>query len=435
MFKSVGKRIPKYDGIGHVTGKTQYVSDVKMPGMLVCKTLRCPYHRARINSIDTSKAKALKGVYAVITKADVPHNLFAMVPDHHVLAEEITRYKGQNIAAVAAVDKETALEALSKIEIDMEELPYVIDPVEAMKDDAPKVRPEGNVHLFDGVSTVRKIRRGNIEEGFAEADYIVESTYRTPVQEHAPLETSCSVAYLDSSGKMVIHSKTQGLFFSQGDLANVLQLPLNKLKLVGGTIGGAFGAMNSIHTDHIAGVLALITNKPVRFQLTREEEMLYSTIRAPWIFTFKDGIRKDGVITARQIDILHNCGGYTELGLYAVEKNANFAAGANYIKNLAVNSTMVYTNNMPSGSMRGFGINIGQYADQVQINKLAEKVGISPYEIRFINAFIENDANHVGNPLVAVSGIETLQKAAAMAGEQLPDQYLKMSSRQGGNIR
>ncbi|MBG0764177.1 MAG: xanthine dehydrogenase family protein molybdopterin-binding subunit, partial [Tissierellales bacterium] len=423
MFKSVGKRVKKYDGEGLVTGKLQYVSDIKMPGMLVCKTLRSPYHRAKLNNVDISEALKVPGVHAVITKDDVPHNRFGMVPDHHLLAEELIRYKGQNIAAVAAVDKKTALEAISKIKLDIEELPFVIDPQEALKPDAPKVRPEGNLHLFDGESEVRKIRKGDIEKGFKEADIIVEGTYTTPSQEHAPLETCASVAYVDESGKLVIHSKTQGLYFTQGDLANAFKLPLNKLKFVGGTIGGAFGAMNSIHTDHIAGILALKTGKPVKFQLTREEEMMYTTIRSPWIFKFKDGVTKDGKITAREIDVLHDCGSFTELGLYAVEKNANMIAGATKIDNLAVNSRMVYTNKMQSGSMRGFGVNVGQFADQVHTEKLAKAVGMHPIEFRLKNSFKENDINHVGNELQAVSAIETLKFVAEMAGEEISEEY------------
>lgn len=429
MHKSVGKRVKKYDGEGHVTGKLQYVSDITMPGMLVCKTLRSPYHRAKLNSVDVSEALKIPGVYAVITKDQVPHNLFGMVPDHHVLAEELIRYKGQNIAAVAAINKEVALEALGKIKLDIEELPFVIDPVEATRPDAPKVRPEGNMHMFDGTSEYRKIRKGNIEKGFEEADYIVEGTYTTPSQEHSPIETCSSIAYMDEAGKLVIHSKSQGIYFTQGDLANVFQLPLNKLKFIGGTIGGAFGGMNSVHTDHIAGLLALATGKPVKFQLTREEEMLYSTIRSPWVFKFKDGVKKDGTITARKIDVLHDCGAYTELGLYAVEKNANMVAGAIKVDNLEVNSRMVYTNKMPSGSMRGFGVNVGQFADQVQIDKLARKIGMHPIEFRLKNAFKENDSNHVGNQLVAVSEIETLKIVAEMAGESISPEYANMSSR------
>ena len=200
MFESVGKRVPKYDGIGHVTGKTLYVSDLKMPGTLTAKTLRCPYHRARIRSIDTSEALKVKGVSAVITKDDLSYNLFSMGGDHHVLAEEITRYKGQNIAAAAAVDKPTALLALSKIKLDIEELPFVIDAEEAIKEDAVQIRPEGNNHVFENGTFIRKIRRGDVEAGFKQADFIVEGRYTTPGQEHAQLETCATLAYVDGNG-------------------------------------------------------------------------------------------------------------------------------------------------------------------------------------------------------------------------------------------
>ncbi len=184
-----------------------------------------------------------------------------------------------------------------------------------------------------------------------------------------------------------------------------------------------------MHTDHIAGLLALVTGKPVHFELTRSEEIQFTTIRCPWIFKIKDGVTKEGVIVARKMDVLHDCGAYTELGLYAVEKNANLTAGANYIENLAIDTQMVYTNKMPSGSMRGFGVNIGQYAEQVQIDRVAAACGKSPMEVRFINAFHEYDKGHVGNELRAVSTIETLQEVAKLAGIELDEKYLSMSSK------
>jgi CO/xanthine dehydrogenase Mo-binding subunit len=159
MLKAVGKRIPKYDGLGHVTGRTIYVSDVTRPGTLTAKVLRCPYHKARIKSIDVSEAKKMPGVYAVVTREDVPYNRFAMVPDNHVLAEEITRYRGQPVAAVAASSKAAALDALAKIHVEYEELEPVFDPEIAMQPGAPQVRPEGNLHMFDGTSPVRHVRR------------------------------------------------------------------------------------------------------------------------------------------------------------------------------------------------------------------------------------------------------------------------------------
>ena len=395
MYNSIGKSVPKYDGIGHVTGRTIYVSDVKMPGTLICKVLRCPYHKARIKSLDVSEARKMPGVYAVITREDVPYNYFAMVPDNHVLAEEITRYRGQPVAAVAATTRDAALDALAKIKVEYEELTPVFDPEEALQPDAPQVRPEGNVHMFDGTSPVRRVRRGDVEKGFAEADFIVEGRYTTPCQKHAPLECTSTLAYVDESGKLVLHSKSQGLYFVMGDLCNVFQLPMNKVKFVGNTIGGSFGVGNT-----------------------------------PWVFTFKDGVRKDGKIVAREMHVIHDCGAFTELGLYATEKNANLVAGPNMIENLSIDSQMVYTNKMPSGSRRGFGVNVGQFAEQVQLDKVARACGKSPMEIRFINAFHEGDRSHVGNVLRAVSTIETLQGVADMAGIPLDDIYRNMSSKE-----
>lgn len=185
MFKSVGKPIPKYDMQGIVTGGLKYVADYSMPGMLTAKVLRSPYHRARILSIDTTEAKALPGVAAVLTAKDLAYNKFGMVPDNHVLAEELVHYKGQSVAAVAAVDKATALLALSKIKVEYEELPYVYDPREALKENAPQVWGEDGLNhwMFDGTSATRKIRKGDVEKGFAEADVIVEGEYMTPNQE------------------------------------------------------------------------------------------------------------------------------------------------------------------------------------------------------------------------------------------------------------
>ncbi len=431
MFKTVGKRVPKYDNLGIVTGQIKYPIDYSMPGMLTAKVLRCPFPRARIKSIDTSEAKKIPGVFAVITVEDVPYNRFGMVPDNHVLAEEITHFLGQPVAAVAAVDQATAMEAVGKIKVDMEELPYVVDPREAMKPDAPKVFPEGNVHLFDGKSETRRIIKGDVAKGFAEADKIVEGTYTTPSQEHAFIEPTSTLAYIDESGKLVLHSKAQGMYFVQNDLCHVFDLPLNKLKFVGGTIGGGFGGLNSISTDHIAGLLALKTRKPVKFTLTREEEMTCSTVRSPWMFKFKDGVKMDGTITAREIEVIHDGGAFTELGLYAVEKNANFIAGALKVENISVTSRLVYTNKAPSGSMRGFGVNVGQYADQVQLDRDAEAIGMDPVEIRLKNAFHEGDRSHTGNELLAVSMIETLQNVSKMAGKELSDELLAMKSKEG----
>ncbi len=431
MFKNVGKPITKYDAMGIVTGSLKYIADYNEADQLIAKVLRSPYHRARILSIDTAEAKALPGVACVMTAEDIGYNIFGMVPDNEVLADKLIHYKGQPVVAVAAVDKATALEALSKVKVEYEELPFVYDPREALKEGAPQVfgdaKPNG--WIFDGTSASRNIRKGDVEKGFAEADVIVEGEYMTPNQEHAFIEPTATLAYIDEADRLVIRSKAQGLYWTMNDMANVFQLPLSKLKYVGGTIGGGFGGLNSVTTDHIAGLLCLKTRKPVKFVSTREEEMSASTTRCPWFFKFKDGVKKDGTITARQIEVIHDGGGYTELGLYAVEKNANFVAGALKVENVSITSKLVYTNKAPGGSMRGFGVNVGQFADQLQLDKDAAAIGMDPVELRIKNAFHEGDANHVGNPLVAVSAIETLQGVSEMAGKELAPEYAQMKSK------
>ena len=431
MFKNVGKPIPKYDATGIVTGSLKYVADYSEADQLIAKVLRSPYHRARILSIDTTEAKAVPGVACVLTAEDIGYNIFGMVPDNEVLADKLIHYKGQPVVAVAAVDKATALYALSKVKVEYEELPFVYDPREALKEGAPQVfgdaKPNG--WIFDGTSATRNIRKGDVEKGFAEADVIVEGEYMTPNQEHAFIEPTATLAYIDEADRLVIRSKAQGLYWTMNDMANVFQLPLNKLKYVGGTIGGGFGGLNSVTTDHIAGLLCLKTRKPVKFVSTREEEMSASTTRCPWFFKFKDGVKKDGTITARQIEVIHDGGGYTELGLYAVEKNANFVAGALKVENVSITSRLVYTNKAPGGSMRGFGVNVGQFADQLQLDKDAAAIGMDPVELRLKNAFHEGDANHVGNPLVAVSAIETLQGVSEMAGKELAPEYAQLKSK------
>lgn len=429
VFKVIGKRIRRFDGMGHVTGRTIYVDDIKLPGMFMIKVLRSPVPKAKILNLDVSPAKKTIGVAGVLTYKDVPYNRFGLVPDQPVLAEDEVRYKGQPIAAVAAVDEDTAMEAIDKIKLDLEEQTPVFDPIEAMKPDAPKVRPEGNLYMFDGYPC-RKVRLGNVEEGFEKADYIIEGRYTNSTNEHAPLETQCSVAAVDSSDRLVIYTVSQDLYFHLGQLAPVLKMPLSKIRYIGGTVGGGFGAKNDIHADHITALMALKIKKPVKWRWTREEEMLYSTCRGAWIFEFKDGVTKDGRIIARKIKTIHDCGAYSALGPYVVEKNALLVSGPFAIPNIWIDGYCVYTNKTPASSMRGFGIINGSSAEQVQMEKIAKKLGMDSWEIRFKNAWREGDSTATRQKLKSVSLIETMQECAKLAGIELSEELKAMSSKE-----
>lgn len=431
MFKVIGKGIPRYDGIGHVTARTIYVDDIKLPGMQMIKVLRSPVPRANILNIDISAAEATPGVSGVITYKDVPFNRYGLIPDHPVLAENEVRYKGQPIAAVAAIDEDTAMEAVNKIKLELEELPPVFDPFEAMKSNAPKVRPEGNLFDFDG-TPYRKIRLGDVEKGFAEADYIIENTFKNPINEHAPLETQCSVATLDANDRLVVYTVSQDLYFHLGQLAPIVKMPFSKIKYIGGTVGGGFGAKNDLHADQIAAVMALKIKKPVKWRWTREEEMLFSTNRGAWTFEFKDGVKKNGKIVARKIRTIHDTGGYSGMGPYVVDKNAFLISGPFNIPNIWIDGYCVYTNKPPASSMRGFGIVNGSFAEQIQMEKIAKTIGIDSWEIRFINAWREGDITATRQKTKAVSLIETMQEVSNLANIQLPDNLMAMSSKEGG---
>lgn len=432
MSKSVGQRELRYDGLGHVTGRTTFVNDIKLPGMLVAKALRSPVPRARILHLDVEEAKKVRGVYAVITGKDVPNNFYGFYPDQPVLTDQDIRYIGQTIAAVAAVDADAALEALYKIKLELEVLEPITDPLEAMKPDAPQIRPEGNMYQFDNGTNARTLRLGNVDEAFEKADCIVSGVYNTPPQEHAMLETNCTVVDVDSNGRLLVYTESQGLAFHHGSMASVLQLPFNKINMIGGTVGGGFGGRNDIHSDHITALLALKTQKPVKWLWTREEEMLCSNLRGAWRFEFQDGVQKNGKITARKIKIIHDTGGYAGFGPYAVDKSVFTIAGPYAIPNVWIDGHCVFTNKSVAGSMRGFGINVGQFAEEVQMDKISHKLGISPWELRFKNAWKEGNPSATRQVMRAVSLIETLQEVARLSDTELPEECWAMSSKQGG---
>jgi CO/xanthine dehydrogenase Mo-binding subunit len=430
MSEYVGKPVRRYDGIGHVTGRTTYVDDVVLPGMLYLKAFRSPVHKGTIRSLDVSRAENMLGVAGVITAKDIPgNNAYGLYGDQPVFTSKQIRYKGERIAAVAAVDEDTAMEALEKIRVDIEEETPVFDPLEAMKPGAASMgRPEGNLWENFNNGTIHRVRKGDVEAGFAKADHIVEGTYRQAFNEHAPMEPQASLAYIDATDRLVIHTCSQDLYFHLGFLCGVFNLPMNKIRYVGGTVGGGFGSKNDIHCDHVAGAMALKIRKPVKYRLTRREETLYTTKRGMFRFDFKDGVAKDGRIVARQIKSVHDTGAYGGMGPYAVEKNSILVAGPYNIPNIAIDGTCVFTNKPPASSMRGFAVINGTTAVELQMDRVAEAVAMDPWEIRMINAWRNGDLSATQVKIEACAAVEVLQQAASLAGIELPAHLKTMSS-------
>ena len=430
----VGKRLPRYDGMLHVTGMTRYVNDIMLPGMLHVKAWRSPVPSAKIKKIDVSKAEELPGVVAVITHGLVPNNRYGFAGDYPVLADEEIRYMGQEVAAVAAVDEETARMAVDLIKVDLEERTLVLDPFKAMEPESPKVRPEGNLLLFEDMP-YRPIRKGNVEPAFKQADFIVEGYYRTAAQEQCPIETQVSIAQTDSMGRTHIHSVTQAAFFNQGTLAGILDKPQSKVHMIAGIVGGGFGSKNDPHADHICAVLSLYTKgKPVKWLWTREEEFIASTHRGSMHMYFTDGVMKDGRIIARKIRSYRDGGAYVSTNDYVQGKHAFGVAGPYNIPNIHVDAYVVFTNKRPTSSMRGFGLYQAAFAQEVQMERIAKTIGMDSWRVRFVNAVRDGDLSPTQAELHACALIEVMQAAADRAGIKLDDDLLKMSSKSGREV-
>ena len=434
-FHVVGKSVPRRDGIGHVTGKTVYVDDISFPGMLHLKMVRSPIHHGIIRNVDFSEAEKVPGFVRVLTHRDVPKNIYTILcligvgPDEEpVLAVDRVLYKGEPIAAIVAETEEAAMEAVSRVRLDLEELPAVFDVEEALKPGAPILKPWGtNYFVYEG-HHCRRVRFGDVEKGFAQADYIIEEVYNASPIEHAPTETTACVAKPEPDGRYTVYTNTQALFFTMDNTALILQVPFSKLHFVGGTVGGGFGGKVDVIVEPIATLAAMKTGRPVKFKYTREEEMRVSSTASGWRMYFKDGVMKDGRIIARQIITYADSGAYNRHTPYAVTKHAANVAGPYTIPNVYIDAYCVYTNRQPASALRGFGVTPASFAIECQMDKIAETIGMDPWEIRFINAYRNGDMRPHQKVVEDATLIEVMKAAAELVGHQLPEHLLKMHS-------
>jgi CO/xanthine dehydrogenase Mo-binding subunit len=436
----VGQSVLRRDGLGHVTGKTIYIDDVSFPDMLTLKMVRSPVPYAKIKGIDFSKAEKVPGFVRALTHEDVPKNIYTILcligvgPDEEpVLAVDKVNYIGEPIAAVLAESEEAAMEAASRVQLDLEELPGVFDVEEALKDDAPVLKDWGTNYFiydyeYDQQNAYRKVRYGDVEKGFSEADFIVEERYQTSPIEHAPSETTGCVAKPEPDGRVTVYTNTQALFFTLDNTALILQVPFQKLHFVGGTVGGGFGGKVDVIVEPIASLAAMKTGRPVKFKFSREEEMRASSSRGAWRMYFKDGVMKDGRIVARKVTTYADAGAYNRHTPYAVTKHAANIAGPYNIPNVWIDAYCVYTNRQPSSAMRGFGVTPASFALEVQMDKIAEAAGMDPWELRFINAYQNGDIKPHRKVVEDATLIEVMQAAAEMVGHELPEKYKKMTS-------
>jgi CO/xanthine dehydrogenase Mo-binding subunit len=406
--------------------------------MLYLKMVRSPVPHADILNLDFSEAEKVPGFVRALTYEDVPKNIYTILtligvgPDEeYVLAEDKVRYIGEPIAAILAESEEAAMEAVSQVRLDLEELPAVFDVEEALKPGAPILKEWGtNYFVYEG-HHCRRVRFGDVEKGFSEADFIVEDRYQTSPIEHAPSETTGCVAKPEADGRITIYSNTQALFFTLDNAAIILQVPFQKLHLVGGTVGGGFGGKVDVIVEPISALAAMKTNRPVKYMFSRLEEMQASSSRGAWRMYFKDGVTKDGRIIARQVTTYADAGAYNRHTPYAVTKHAANIAGPYRIPNVRIDAHCVYTNKQPGSAMRGFGVTPASFALEMQMDKIAKVVGMDPWEIRFLNAYRDGDMKPHQKVVEDATLIEVMQAAAKLVGHELPEDLKLMKSGNG----
>jgi CO/xanthine dehydrogenase Mo-binding subunit len=401
---SIGKSLPRIDARGKVTGETLYSGDLIMPDMLHMKLLFADRPHARIKGIDTSQAETAQGVVAVYTAKDVPVNEYGLQwQDQPVLCgvgsskpgADVVRFIGDQVAAVVARTEAEAAAAVKSIQVDYEDLPVVIDPVEAMKPDAPRVHTE----IGDSNICVHyKIRKGNVEEGFAKAEVIVESEYRTPVQEHAYLQPEAGLAYLDEDERITLACGGQWTHEDRHQVAHALGIPVENIRVVYPAVGGAFGGREDMSVQIVLALAVWKLRKPVKIIWSRQESMIGHGKRHATIIRAKWGAAKDGKVIAIENEIVGDGGAYMYTSNKVLGNSAITSTGAYHIPNVKTDVYGVYTNNVPGAAFRGFGAPQALFMAEMQMNKLAEKLGMDPVEFRIKNALKDGDAMGVGTP-------------------------------------
>jgi 4-hydroxybenzoyl-CoA reductase alpha subunit len=417
-FSVIGKRLPRIDALSKATGEAIYTTDISLPRMLYGKMLRSPHPHARILNIDVSRAERLPGVKGVITWKDIGDDkkrffYGALQPDEFPIAVDRVRFIGDEVAAVAAADEERAQEALGLIDVSYELLPAVFDPEEAMKPGAPQLHE----HAKGNISWRLYQDLGDVEEGFRQADCIREDRFVTGSQCHVPLEPHAAVAQFSRDGGLTMWASTQRPFALSWDLADALGLPPSKVRVIKPQVGGGFGGkMEPSAVDFSAAYLARKTGRPVKVVLTREEEFLASRRRHASIFFVKSGVKRDGTITARSCRSIFNGGAYNSVGLIAAYLSALFLNIPYRVPNIRYEALRVYTNNTPSGAMRGFGSPQTYFAVETHTDMIAEELGIDPTEIRIRNGLTAGEVTANQMRIRTTGFAESVRSAAERSG-------------------
>ena len=380
----VGDRTVRADAKDKLLGRGEFVGDMQVPGMLYGAVLRARYPRALVRRIDVTEAKALPGVQTVLTAKDVPGELLLghVVYDWPVMIAEgeETRYVGDALALVAAATKDAARQAVELIRVEYEVRQPLLSPQAALAEGAPRLHSNGNVLA----TTV--LKRGDADRAIAEARHVVTQRYSTPRQEHAFLEPESALAVPTEPGSLTVYTAGQSVYDDHREIVRMLGVAGEKVRIISKFVGGGFGGKEDMSVQHHAALLAWHSGRPVKLTLSRAESLRVHPKRHPMEMEYTTACDENGKVTAVRVRIVADTGAYASLGGPVLQRACTHAAGPYQIDNVDIEGRAIYTNNIPSGAMRGFGVTQTCFAMESNLNLLARAVGISPWEIRFRNA-------------------------------------------------
>ncbi|NEA99087.1 molybdopterin-dependent oxidoreductase [Streptomyces sp. SID13726] len=396
--ESVGRNLPAPAGPQVVTGTARYTFDVDVPGLLHMKLLRSPHAHARITAIDTAAALQVPGVQAVFTHLDAPERHFSTArhehpeedPDDTRVLDDTVRHIGQRVAAVVADTEAAAEEGCRRVEVTYDVLPAVLDPEEAMRPGAPVVhdkdpavarisRPRDNV-VGEAHGEI-----GDVEAGFAEADAVYEETFRTQRVQHASLETHGAVAWFDEDNRLTVHTSSQTPFLTRRALCALYDLPLEKVRVVAGRVGGGFGGKQEMLVEDIVALAVLRLRRPVKLEYTRAEQFYGATTRHPFTIRVKAGARRDGTLTALQLRVVSNTGAYGNHGPAVMFHSVGESMAVYRAAHKKVDAYSVYTHTVPAGAFRGYGLGQVMFAVESAFDELARQLGLDPLDFKARN--------------------------------------------------
>ena len=424
-YQIIGQSIPRVDNTGKVTGDARYTADVLLPGTLWAKTLRSPYPHARIARVDTSRAEKAPGVRAILTGADVRGILYGRrYRDISVLAQDRVRFIGERVAAVAADTLEQAEEALELLEVDYEEFPAVFDPVTALQEGAPIIHPD--VNSYPGLpkplarpsnAFVNDIfTRGNIAEGFAQSDVVVENTFTVSRVHQAFLEPHCCLVWIDDQDRVQMWSPNKAPQGLKESMSAALNIPKEKIRVNPVAIGGDFGGKGAPIDEPICYLLALRTGRPVKMVMEYREEFVAGAPRHAAVIRLKTGVKRDGTMVAHEMEAYLDSGAYGGFRPGAVVGGIAHAGGCYRAEHARIAVSRVYTNNLPGGQMRAPGEPQGFFAAESHLDCVARKLGMDPYEFRLKNLIEEGETTLTGGHYRGIKAKDTLKAAAKTAG-------------------